>query len=452
MGLAGETQHDETVGFTSQMSAARQRPWLIPFVVVIGVSFCARLLFVVVTSPVWWPDSIGYMQLARLIGRGNLAAGQGIRTPGYPLFMLLNDFNLSAIRATQMIMGLAITSGIFWIIWTLNHKPWLASLGALLYGLSIAQVRLESFILTETLATAFLLGALVSLVSLRTSQRRDWWKLLAMGVFAGLLPLVRPLYVFVPLLFAIPVASVVSLRSRRFWLYFLPAIRPVVVWVGYLGVTFDYVGLQTASGFGWTNHAGAFMKDAPQRYATIRDIYLRHEATHRGQVINTIWSSIPDMQKATGQTYPELSETVQSLSFTLIASHPVGYARQVATAFVGFWKGLSIDKTWNPLGTLTGPIWRLCRYLWLLVSFCFVVVVLGLLATRLHLIPLPELPSPTGWMVLTVLISGILQALVEYGSATRFGMPTQPFVSVVVMLALGAWVTGRRRQQRPPTP
>jgi len=185
MGLAGETQHDETVGFTSQMSAARQRPWLIPFVVVIGVSFCARLLFVVVTSPVWWPDSIGYMQLARLIGRGNLAAGQGIRTPGYPLFMLLNDFNLSAIRATQMIMGLAITSGIFWIIWTLNHKPWLASSGALLYGLSIAQVRLESFILTETLATAFLLGALVCLVSLRTSQRRDWWKLLAMGVFQG---------------------------------------------------------------------------------------------------------------------------------------------------------------------------------------------------------------------------------------------------------------------------
>ena len=138
MGLAGETQHDETVGFTSQMSAARQRPWLIPFVVVIGVSFCARLLLVVVTSPLWAPDSIEYMHLARLIWQGNLAADQGMRTPGYSLFMLLNGFSLDAIRVTQMILGLAITSGIFWIIWTLNHKPWIASLGALLYGLSIA--------------------------------------------------------------------------------------------------------------------------------------------------------------------------------------------------------------------------------------------------------------------------------------------------------------------------
>ena len=191
-GLSDATQHDSAVKSTSQISVAQQRPWLIPFIVVMGAGLGARLLVVLVTSPVWWSDSTGYMQLARLIGRGNLAAGQGLRTPGYSVFILLNGFNLSAIRVTQMIMGLAVTAGVFWIIWTLNHKPWLASLGALLYGLAIAQVRLESSIVAETLATALLLGAVVTLVSLRTGQRRDWWKLLAMGVFAGLLPLVRP--------------------------------------------------------------------------------------------------------------------------------------------------------------------------------------------------------------------------------------------------------------------
>ena len=186
------------------------------------------------------------------------------------------------------------------------------------------------------------------------------------------------------------------------------------------------------------------MKDAPERYATIRDIYLKHVASHNGQVINAIWSSIGDMEEETGQTLPELSKTVQSLSFTLIASHPTGYTRQVATGFLDFWKGLWIDKTWTPLGTFTEPVWRLSGYVWLLVSFCFVVVVLGLLAARLRLIHLPELPWPTRWVVLTVLVSGVIQALVEYGSGARFGMPTQPLVSVVVMLALGAWVAGQR--------
>jgi hypothetical protein len=42
-----------------------------------------------------------------------------------------------------------------------------------------------------------------------------------------------------------------------------------------------------------------------------------------------------------------------------------------------------------------------------------------------------------------VLIAAVAQAIMEYGSATRFGMPTYPYVIVVAACALDFWVVKR---------
>lgn len=102
-------------------------------------------------------------------------------------------------------------------------------------------MQLESAILTETLATALPLGAAVALVHYRTRPRRGLWVLLAMGLAVGVVPLVRPLCIFVPFLFALPGGFTVGLTSRRFWLYLLPAILPAVAWCTYMGVTISAV-------------------------------------------------------------------------------------------------------------------------------------------------------------------------------------------------------------------
>ena len=69
----------------------------------------------------------------------------------------------------------------------------------------------------------------------------------------------------------------------------------------------------------------------------------------------------PDMQRATGQSYPQLSQTVQRLSAQLLLQHPAGYARQVARGFVDFWKGYRLHPNWRPFGELTRLVWVLSR-------------------------------------------------------------------------------------------
>jgi len=420
----------------------RSRPYIASFAAVMLVSLVVRLIVLLLTSPVLAPDSIEYMHLARLIGQGRLAADFGLRPPGYSVFLLLHDFDPNLVRITQMALGLCITAGLYWLVWRFTASVWLASIGALLYGTNVAQIFFESSAVTETLATALLFGAVLLLVCL-TNDSRVALKLVALGLAVGVVPLVRPVYVFVPVLFIFPAAGACRFGHRqRLLLYLLPAMLPVIMWVTFLGTSFDYFGLQTASGFAWTNHAGAYVQDAPDKYAVIRDIYLQHVATHHGHV-NAIWAAIPEMEAATGQSYPQLSKTVQSMSLTLLAAHPAGYLGQVGHAFLDFWKGMGVVPGWEPARGLTDTLWKLSRYLGILVNVVFVLVVLGMVLRRVRLLRVPALPWPSVWMASVVLITAIAQAGVEYGDGRRFSMPTQPLVAAIVMFAVATWILKR---------
>lgn len=56
---------------------------------------------------------------------------------------------------------------------------------------------------------------------------------------------------------------------------------------------------------------------------------------------------------------------------------------------------------------------------------------------------LPRLPWPCLWLALTVLVAAVAQAVAEYGSATRFGMPTFPYVIVVAACTFDFWLLKR---------
>jgi len=401
-------------------------------------SSLARATILVVSSPVHFPDTPGYLRLARLIGAGQVASDQGQRTPGYSAFVLINGMDEQAVRMAQYALGLALVAGVFYVLWKLTNSQWLASLGAFLCGLNAGEIFFESALLTEALSTFLLVTTLVLLVLIRDESSCASLKLILLGAAVGILPLVRPLYVYMPLLLAIPVLGMLTTCRRRFWLFILPAVLPAILWASYLGSTFGYFGLQTVSGFGWTNHAGPFMRDAPEQYAAIRDIYLRH-VSHGGN----IWTSIPDMQRATGQSYPELSKTVQRLSIQLLMSHPTAYAGQVARGFVDFWKGHGLPSDWAPFGTLTRPVWTISRAIGILVSAGFCIIVAMLMTAQLRLLRLPSLPWPCIWLTLAVLCAGAAQAIVELGGAARFGVPTYPYVVVVALCGLDTWLLRR---------
>lgn len=430
----------------SDLSWARE--WLPGFAVAMLASAHARGVILAATRPNVSPDAIEYMHLARLIADGRIVEDQGLRPPGYPVFLLVNFFDQDAVRLSQFALGMMLVAGIFYVLWKLTRSQWIACSGALLCGMNVGEMFFEASLATEALSTFLLVASLVLLVSVRHGRSFVALQLVAMGVAVGVLPLVRPLYVYVPLLFAVPLVLCLTPRRGRIAFYLIPALLPVVCWTGYLGATFDYVGLQTASGFAWTNHAGAFMNDAPERYAVIRDIYLRQVAAQDGVWTNAIWPSIPALERATGQSYPQLSQTVQRLSLELLMSHPSGYLAQVGRAFVDFWKGPSLVAEWRPYGSASSLIWLASRGIGIVVAAWFCLVVLGLVAAGLRLFRLPSLPWPCTWLALAVVIAAVVQAGVEYGGASRFGVPTYPYIVVVALCGLDVWVL-RRRSVRP---
>lgn len=110
----------------------RYGPWLTPFVGVMVASCAARVVVLATTSPSSAADSFDYWHLAHLIVQGRLATGQGSRVPGYSIFIVAFDFSSGLVHVAQVILGLAITAALFWLIWGLTENVWLASIGGLL--------------------------------------------------------------------------------------------------------------------------------------------------------------------------------------------------------------------------------------------------------------------------------------------------------------------------------
>lgn len=89
--VAGELPRSDTD--TSQRPRF-SRLWLIS-ILLTGLVLRAAVLWA--TDPLIWPDSSGYLYQAQGIINGDLSRDVGIRTPAYPLLIILagNDINVT---------------------------------------------------------------------------------------------------------------------------------------------------------------------------------------------------------------------------------------------------------------------------------------------------------------------------------------------------------------------
>jgi 4-amino-4-deoxy-L-arabinose transferase-like glycosyltransferase len=272
-------------------------------------------------------------------------------------------------------------------------------------------------------------------VNVAASTNRTKGRLALLGIFCGLLALSRPVYILVPLLFAVPLLLWLPGRRRVLALFLLPAFLPYFGWCVFNQVRFDTFGPTTMNGLELTNKTGGYMQDAPSKFATVRDIYVAARDANHGSYANLIWHLTDDMMRQTGQTYPQLSRTFMSINLYLITHHLVRYAGNVAEAAVDFWKGPSYDPTLpDPLG-LTRVAWQVERLLVALASGVFLLLIgLALAAARRTRSWATE--GVMLWLTVAVLLTCLACSLIEHGSNARFGMPTEPVVFVVVVSLL----------------
>jgi hypothetical protein len=193
-------------------------------------------------------------------------------------------------------------------------------------------------------------------------------------------------------------------------------------------------------GIGLMNQSLAFIELAPDRYATIRDIYVKHRDAKMARTgrHNANWDAVPELMATTGLSLPALSRELSSLSVYLFVHHPLRYGVGVARAWVDFWlvpNYWTLEKVRPPsLAAALAVVWRVEHPLLRLVNAVFLLmcVAVPLSARVRHRV---GFDLALGTIGAVVLATSLVQALGEWGENARYGVPIQALVVVAVVLA-----------------
>jgi hypothetical protein len=446
---------------------AKRKIW-IWLAIVATVAIAQRALMWAVYPVITLGDTGSYRRSARAILAG-WRRYDGTRTPGYPALMALAGPDRH-VYAGQLVLGLLTTLLFFYIGWRITNRPWFGALIALLHTLDAGQFFFEANLMTETLTTFWLALAWAGMAFLfarqtglgaggRAPERRDFWIVfgvaLVTGLAAGLAALTRPLFVFLPFLLAVFLvlfwrAASLPVRIIAAMTALIPGLILLGMWVNFIHARFHVWSLSSMDGFHLIQHTGVFFEYVPDKYAALRDTYLKYRAAHiakYGTQTNTIWDAIPEMEKVSGESFYGLSRLVQRISIQLIIAHPLLYLRNAALGWLWFWK---VPVYWSPqaigdpivLAALRGLV-LLERALLFAANLVFVGGSLAVLVSR----KLRERTgmTPFAWFIVAAIwAASILQTLLDHGDNPRFSVPVQTLIVLVALYWLLNFWSWRR--------
>ena len=409
---------------------------------VIAVAVRAGMLLVY--QPVVQGDTGTYHTLAAQLLNLDFRDYKGLRTPGYPVLLLLVGENHYAMWLVQSVMGVLISLMLFWICLVhTGNAAWSLPAG-LFHTLALNQLVFEANILSETFATLLVVLSIVCLVRAIKGGPQPLHGVAA-GFVSSMTALTRTVYIYVGPLFVILVLLFERDARRLAAGLAVAFLLPVLGWVAFNKVTINYFGFSTMAGYNLTNHSGRFMEKAGDEYATIRDIYLKYrtlQVAETGSHSFTVFYARRELLEKTGLDEVALSRQLTRLSLELFAKYPLLYLRSVAESWASFWAAPNYMKpdmlTVPGAAKVVEATWLWERRLVLMMNFLAILASGWVLvsATVRRLKGTMGLPIPL--IVTSVIIAAsVLQALVEFGENPRYGIPTQSLAALLVLLV--AW-------------
>jgi hypothetical protein len=196
------------------------------------------------------------------------------------------------------------------------------------------------------------------------------------------------------------------------------------------------------------NHTGNFIEYAPEEYAVVRDIYLKHRAEQiatTGNQAMTVWRSFDDLINATGLSYAGLSQLLTQVSVTLIVQHPLLYLQSVSESWLIFWK---VSNFWDleliRIPALVAPL----NFIWWAERYAIVAMNIGFLLLGLiwvyrwarKRLTAEETPFLLIWLL--VMAGSFFQALLERGDNARYAVSFE--VVVISVVLVGGWQMRKR--------
>ena len=325
----------------------RNHPGSKQLAVVILIGAAMRVLWLGL-PPNIYGDSGSYLWLASNIRILWLRGFYGDRTPVYSLFILLSGLNVYVVRDLQNLLGVVIAVILFAMVYRSTCSRGAALAAGLAYAVDLSQLSFEQDILTETVCTFMLMLSALTFQRMVLEGRSGRLECAALGTFAGLTGLTRPLYAYLtPLYFGFLAVMIAREpaesggRSGRLVLFAAPACALLLGWCTLNWMNGGDFTLTSRAGLGLTNLSGAFIELAPDKYASIRDPYLRarsKQIAKRGDQAMTIFAVLPELRAQPKYQGTRLSRELIRMSIELFAAHPVLYAQWAARSWMRFWR------------------------------------------------------------------------------------------------------------------
>ena len=438
-------------------------PAAIALLVALLIATAARIVFY--QPPAVVPDTHDYLLLAHCLETVQFAGYDGSRPPVYSLFLLLAGISFQAVCVLQNILGLAIVAMLFAMVY-FRTKSWpFALVAGTGYGLDLSPLPFEHFIMSETLCTFLLLLSVLVFQLMVLKERFGWRRHAVLGILIATIGLTHPLYVCLAPLFLVMLAVVRppvpvgrTDRIRQLGTFAAPAGTLLLGWCIFNWLSIGYFGFTTLIGFNLTNHSGAFIELAPDKYANIRDPYLKARAEQikeTGTYAMTIFRAAHEIDRKTGYARVQMTRALTRMSLELFVAHPIRYAAGVLRAWVAFWQPPLYWRSSQFFGEIgMRPFFRALAAIEILTLALANLVFLLRSADLLRLFLLQKLRVDfDACVIATVLTISVVQALLEFGDNSRYSVPTGPLVLYTVIVSVwhfrhGDFSTWSRKSDR----
>jgi hypothetical protein len=238
---------------------------------VLAVALAANFAYLLASNgDFYYPDSFTYLAPARnlLHGRGFLdstGAIDTLRTPGYPLLLVLFGAATLPVIILQHLLNAALAAAIYMVMRRRGGTRLAALLASLLFAIDTPTIHYANKVLTETVFTLLLFAAFL----LALARPRP----VALGILSGMLVLVRPIAVaWFAVLAIFLVIRRVSLRQIAIFI-----VAALLLPVGWAARNATRTGVFTISSIGGINMlicraAGALaMEDAGDFRSDLKD-------------------------------------------------------------------------------------------------------------------------------------------------------------------------------------
>lgn len=411
--------------------------------VIYGILFRAFFFLIFYASITLFPDSDGYIELARSISSFNLEGYHGLRSLGYPIVISFFNQNLYLVLLSQFVIG--VISMILWFKILLNFKFSLKSSFIITIFLSsfINIFFYETCILVESLVL-FMMSVLFYLISIKILDRLNIVSLIGLSLFFSYLVLIKPFYAFLPFLFLLflflkkpklktilsqnLILIVFSLFAYYGWCYVNK------VNTGYFAAT-SYYGLTNAQ------NCVYFAEKTPEEFDWISKPYVQYREKaikENKDVAMSIWFAYEDgAYDKYNLTFQEFSIELGKFAKVAIKENPLDYAKQVIfRSWFNFWKP-TIKFNDSKFNFKYGN--KLCMGIWYIqyaiLTFFRLLFVISI-PYYLYLFFKTKDLSNEVISVVIVFSNSILQALVTFGTNDRYSFPFEFIMIIVVLLFL----------------